>query len=69
MIHFSMKYYMIRSPGSRTSELGMLDWNFGGRNLASRRATQASHAGIRVLQDNLTTILSNVNRAPAALFN
>ena len=39
--------------GTRNSELGMLDWNSGGRNLASHRATQASHAGIRVLQDNL----------------
>jgi hypothetical protein len=26
-----MKYYMIGSPGPQHSELGMLDWNFGGR--------------------------------------
>jgi hypothetical protein len=63
-----MKYYTIGSPGPLHLELGMLDWNLGGRNLASHRATQASHAGICVLQDNLTTIQGNVKRAPAALF-
>jgi hypothetical protein len=48
--------------------LSTVDSHFGGRNLASRRATQASHPGFHILQDNLSTIRGHVKRAPAALF-
>jgi hypothetical protein len=48
--------------------LSTVDSHFGGRNLASRRATQASHRGFHILQDNLSTIRGHVKRAPAALF-
>ncbi|KAG1800743.1 uncharacterized protein HD556DRAFT_1304758 [Suillus plorans] len=52
---------------SWNSEIGTVDPNLGGRNLASRRATQASHPGFQILQDNLCTIKGHVRRSPAAL--
>jgi hypothetical protein len=71
-----MKYQMIGSVleirssfvKTRVSELGMLHSNFSGRNLrlASCRATQASHAGFHMLQDNSSAIEVHVKRAPAA---
>ena len=58
----------VPGPGTRNSELGTVDSNVGGQNLASRRATQASHPGFNVLQDNLSAIKGHVKTAPAALF-
>ncbi|KAG2134703.1 hypothetical protein BD769DRAFT_1665149 [Suillus cothurnatus] len=48
-------------------KLSMLHSNFGGQNLwlASHRATQASHTGFHILQDNSSTIKVHVKRAPA----
>jgi flagellar biosynthesis component FlhA len=70
-----MKYQMIGSVleirssfvETQVSELSMLHSNFGGQNLwlASHRATQASHTGFHILQDNSSTIKVHVKRAPA----
>ena len=46
--------------------LSMVDPKVGNRNLASRTATQASHLGFQILQDNLCTIKGHVRRSPAA---
>ncbi|KAG2344751.1 hypothetical protein BDR05DRAFT_998782 [Suillus weaverae] len=54
---------------TRNSELGMLHSNFGGQKWVSRRATQASHPGFHILQDNLRAVKDHVKRAPAALFS
>ncbi|KAG1811059.1 hypothetical protein EV424DRAFT_1349769 [Suillus variegatus] len=51
---------IVLGPGTRNSE------NFGGRKWVSHKATQASHPGFHILQDNLCTIKGHVKRSPAA---
>ncbi|KAG2737725.1 hypothetical protein P692DRAFT_20761060 [Suillus brevipes Sb2] len=51
---------------TRVSKLGTLFLNFGSLNFTSCRATQASHPGFHILQDNLSVVKVHVKRAPAA---
>jgi RNA-dependent RNA polymerase len=56
---FLKQYSVLRSSSTNTTDHDLTSPYFS----ASRRATQASHAGFNVLQDNLNTIKGHVKRA------